>query len=369
MDTINVLVIDDSVVVRRFLSELISADPELACAGIAPNGRIGLTKIEQIRPDLVILDVEMPEMDGLQSLVEIRRRWPRLPVIMYSSLTQRGARATLDALELGAHEYVTKPGGGGGSPAEVQDRVRADLVSKIKALVVRRTTASPSCQRSATQTVPKRNIRPHFAAAGELPRAAIELVVIGTSTGGPNALTEVLPQLARDLPEPVAIVQHMPPLFTGMLAERLDNKSAIKVREAKHGVPLVPGEAWVAPGDYHLLVTKSGGRMTLELNQEAPENSCRPSADVLFRSAAFSYGSGVLAVVLTGMGADGLRGCENVRAAGGTIMVQDEATSVVWGMPGYVARAGLAERVLPLGQIASAIQARLRIERQASQKG
>src|SRR5271166_6583865 len=219
---------------------------------------------------------------------------------MYSSLTHRCARATLDALELGANEYVTKPGGAG-SPAEAQDRVRADLVSKIKALVVRGTTASPSRRRSATQTIPKGNVRPHFAATGELRRAAIELVVIGTSTGGPNALAEVLPHLARDLPVPVAIVQHMPPLFTGMLAERLDNKSAIKVREAKHGVPLVPGEAWVAPGDYHLLVTKSGGRMTLELNQEAPENSCRPSADVLFRSAAFSYGAGVLAVVLTGM--------------------------------------------------------------------
>jgi two-component system chemotaxis response regulator CheB len=368
MDTIDVLVIDDSVVVRRFLTELISAEPGLACAGAAPNGRIGLTKIGQIRPDLVILDLEMPEMDGLQSLVEIRRRWPRLPVIMYSTLTHRGAKATLDALELGANEYVTKPGQVA-SPAEARDRVRADLVPKIKALAARGAAASPGNRRVPTQATSKGSSPPVVAAPGESRRAAIELLVIGTSTGGPNALAEVLPQLARDLPVPVAIVQHMPPLFTGMLAERLDSKSAIKVGEAKDGVVLEPGEAWVAPGDRHIVVTRSAGKLALQLNQWPPENSCRPSVDVLFRSAASSCGGGVLAVVLTGMGADGLRGCENVRTVGGTILVQDEATSVVWGMPGFVARAGLADRVLPLSQIASAIQARLRIEHLSGQKG
>jgi two-component system chemotaxis response regulator CheB len=196
-----------------------------------------------------------------------------------------------------------------------------------------------------------------------LERGPVEVLAIGTSTGGPNALAEILPELPEDFRVPILIVQHMPPLFTAMLAERLHSKSALDVREAKHGDQIKPGQALIAPGDHHMVVRRAGGQDRIELTQDPPENSCRPSVDVLFRSVASTYGAGVLAVVLTGMGSDGLRGCERVHELGGAILAQDEASSVVWGMPGFVARAGLAERVLPLDEIATALVGRVRIQR------
>lgn len=355
MNKIRVLVIDDSVVVRRFLTNMISADPELEVTGAAANGRIGLSKIQQNNPDIVVMDVEMPEMCGLDALREIRRAWPLLPVIMFSSLTQRGAAVTLDALELGANDYVTKPTQVG-SIDQAQQQIRDDLIPKIMALCGRDRRIARSIGTTPFPSPPEVNDRVH---AANLSPRRIEVVAIGTSTGGPNALATVIPDLPADFPVPILIVQHMPPFFTAALADRLSSKSAIKVREAAQGDQLKPGRAWIAPGDHHMVIRKSEGSIVIELNQGPRENSCRPSVDVLLRSVAAAYGSSTLAVVMTGMGQDGLLGCEMVHKSGGTIYAQDEATSVVWGMPGFVARAGLAERVLPIDCLGAAITSRV----------
>jgi two-component system chemotaxis response regulator CheB len=357
MRTIRVLVIDDSVVVRRFVSDVLSAETDLTVAGVAPTGRIGLSKITQSIPDLVVLDLEMPGMDGLETLAEIRRKWPQLPVIMYSSLTLRGAIATLDALEAGANDYLTKPSQMG-SPEESARSIRAELIPKIRALVPRCTAPMTGERRERlVRTAP---LSPRTPKDQGQARHSVAIVAIGTSTGGPNALAAIIPTLPADFPVPIVIVQHMPPLFTGMLAERLASKSAISVSEAIHGGALRPGHAWIAPGDRHMTVTCSGGVPRVELNQGPHENSCRPSVDVLFRAAASAYGAGTLGVVLTGMGNDGFKGCELIRETGGSVFVQDEASSVVWGMPGFVARADLAERVLPLDMIGPTLVGRCR---------
>lgn len=360
MRKVRVLIVDDAVVVRRIVSDVLTSDPQIEVVGTAANGRIGLQKIELLNPDAVTLDVEMPEMNGIESVREIRKRWPRLPVIMFSTLTERGASTTLEALALGANDYVTKPANVG-SVQVAMDRIREDLIPKLKALcplVVGRPVAAPApVTRIAPLVAPPR-------AAGA--RQRVDVVVIGVSTGGPNALAVVLPHLPRTLPVPVLIVQHMPPVFTRLLAERLASKSQLRVAEATAGQPVEPGLALIAPGDFHLTIERSRASVVAALNQESPENSCRPAVDVLFRSAARVFGPHVLAVVLTGMGQDGLRGCEAVREAGGQAIAQDEASSVVWGMPGFVARAGLADRVLPLDQVGAEITRRVGDQRPAA---
>ena len=355
MAKIRVLVADDAVVVRKLVTEVVSADPEVEVIGVAANGRIAVAKVARLHPDVVILDVEMPEMNGLEALAEIRRARPRLPVIMFSTLTERGAAATLEALALGATDYVTKPANAGSVAAAIQ-RVREELLPKIRAFAGH----PPRAATAGGPGVPAATASSSAASSSERPlRLAVPpasthapgIVAVGSSTGGPNALAEVLRELPADLQVPVVVVQHMPPVFTKLLAERLAARCSLPVAEAGHGTPLGPGRVWIAPGDHHLLVERKAGGVRLALSQAPPENSCRPAVDVLFRSAAAVYGARVLAVVLTGMGKDGLRGCEQVRAAGGRVLAQDEATSVVWGMPGFVARAGLAEQVLPLGRI------------------
>jgi len=368
---IRVLVVDDSVVIRKILTDALAADPDVEVVGTAANGRIALGKLDALQPDLVTLDVEMPEMDGLTTLREIRKVRPKLPVIMFSTLTARGASATLDALSAGANDYVTKPANVGSVTMAIA-RIREELIPKIKALA-RRSGAppSPAGTRAPASTgstaIAAGPVRLAAASAGRLP---VEVVVIGISTGGPNALAAIMPQLPADLPVPVLIVQHMPPVFTRLLAERLSAKCPLPVQEAVAGEPILPGRVYVAPGDFHMFAERSpttglaaGPRRQIGLSQAAPENSCRPAVDVLFRSAATVYGSATLALVLTGMGSDGLHGCEAIRAVGGTVLAQDEATSTVWGMPGFVARAGLAETLLPLGDVAAAIARRVRDSR------
>ncbi len=346
---IRVLVVDDSVVVRRVVSDVLSEDPAIEVAGTAPNGRIALAKIDQLNPDIVTLDIEMPELDGLETLKAIRKTRPALPVIMFSTLTARGAEATLDALALGANDYVTKPANVG-KLAEAMQRIREELTPKVKALLGRRVQVAPQEPVHKQVKAPERS----------KPRSKrVDIVAIGVSTGGPNALAEVVPALPADLPVPVVIVQHMPPLFTQFLAERLAAKTDLEVREGQHDAQLSPGAIWIAPGDRHMEVHRNGGEPSLRLTDAPPENSCRPAVDVLFRSVAQAYGGNTLALVLTGMGQDGHRGCEWMRQAGGQIVVQDEATSVVWGMPGFVARAGLADAVTPLCDIAAAITDRV----------
>jgi two-component system chemotaxis response regulator CheB len=354
MAKIRVLIVDDSVVIRRLVSGVLSSDPNIEVAGVAANGRIALNKIAQLSPDIVTLDVEMPEMDGLQTLVEVRKTHPQLPIIMFSTVTERGAVTTLDALSLGASDYVNKPATVGGAPAAMM-RVRDDLIPKIKALCGLRDSEARPRGIEIDRNLKAQNRSSVFRSSG----AAVKIVAIGTSTGGPNALAELIPQIPADFPVPIVIVQHMPAVFTKLLAERLSAKSPIDVQEGKTGDELRPASAWIAPGDHHMVVASAGTKMLIELNQNPPENSCRPAVDVLFRSVARTYGAAALGVVLTGMGQDGFRGCEHLRQAGAQIIVQDEASSVVWGMPGFVARAGLADQVLPLQQIAGAIVRRV----------
>lgn len=340
MRKIRVLIVDDSVVIRRMLREVLSSDPNVEVAGVAANGAIALSMIDQVSPDLVTMDVEMPVMNGLEALSKIREAHRSLPVVMFSTLTIRGAEATIEALSRGASDYVTKPADAG-SYAFAVEQIRSQLLAKIKALC--RPPVFDVTRRTPLQAVR----RPAAMHAGSPVRA----VVIGASTGGPNALATLLPSLPENLPVPVLIVQHMPPLFTRFLADRLTAGSKLLVREASPGEEVATGHAWVAPGDFHMTVVRAGGSVQLKLNQGAPENSCRPSVDVLFRSAAEVYGAGLLGVVMTGMGQDGLVGCEHIKRNGGMVIVQDEATSVVWGMPGFVAKAGLADKVLPLHEI------------------
>lgn len=351
MNRVRVLVVDDAVVVRRLVTEALASDPMIEVVGTAANGRIALSKLDQINPDVVTLDIEMPEMDGLATLRELRRVRPKLPVIMCSTLTERGGVATLDALALGANCYVTKPSGHA-NPAEALARLREQLVPKVRSLAGMR-QGQPEALRTP--------VRPAGAPLRPVPPSdgRVDVLVIGVSTGGPNALAALLPTIPADCPVPIVIVQHMPPLFTRLLAQRLDAASRIPVREATPGEPIVPGTAYIAPGDWHLEVVRERGELRARTHQGPPENSCRPAVDVLFRSAVATFGGGVLGVVLTGMGRDGLRGAEAIKAAGGQMLVQDEASSVVWGMPGYVATAGLADQVLPLDELGGAIVRRL----------
>lgn len=359
MPKIRVLVVDDAVVMRRMISEVLSRDPTIEVIGSAPNGRIALQKIPQVNPDLITMDVEMPEMDGVATLRELRKTYPTLPVIMFSTLTARGAQITLEALSIGATDYVTKPANVG-SVTDGINRLEQELIPKIKAHCKHLRTAEPPgthttfISRLKPVTFPPRpRVRP------------IDLVAIGTSTGGPNALQDVFRTFPENFPVPIVVVQHMPPMFTALLAERLAANSPVKFHEGQHGQVIEPGHGYIAPGGKHMEVKRDGLRTVLQLHDGPPENSCRPAVDVLFRSVAAAYGPSTLAVVLTGMGQDGLRGCQLLREANAQVIAQDEKSSVVWGMPGCVATAGLADVVLPLNRVTAEIVRRVKESRLA----
>lgn len=351
MTPTRILIVDDSVVIRRALVSSLSAEPGLELLRPAATGRIAVARIKENRPDFVILDVEMPEMSGLETLAEIRKFDGALPIVMFSAHTDKGTATTLDALALGATDYVMKPSSLGPAGTSLEE-VRDQLLNRIQTF----------CPREPAEVVNEKAVLPRAAAmrTTQTAKKQVDVVAIGVSTGGPNALCEVIPALPNDLPVPVLIVQHMPPMFTQMLAERLDQKSGLSVREGKDGVSPAPGEVWIAPGGKHMILQKKQSNVHLRLNEDPPENSCRPAVDVLFRSVVKNYDS-VLAIILTGMGQDGLRGCEVVRDHGGHIVVQDEASSVVWGMPGFVAKAGLADEILPINQISDSITRRLEL--------
>jgi len=342
---IRVLVVDDSVVIRRLVTTALSEDPAIELVGSAANGVIALAKVPQVNPDVITLDIEMPEMDGITFLKHLRKDYPHIRVIMFSTLTTRGASATIDALVLGADDYVTKASNEG-SLDESMVALRQQLVPKVKQFLKTppppQTARGPQPAATAAATAP--GIRPH-AHAAHGPR---QIVAIGVSTGGPTALAALVPMLPADLRVPVVIVQHMPPMFTGFLADRLQKQTPLKVLEAAEGSKVEPGTILIAPGDFHMRVRRNGTSLETTLNQGPPENSCRPAVDVLFRSVAEVFGDAAIGVVLTGMGQDGLRGVEAMREQGAYIIVQDEATSVVWGMPGAIARANLADVVVGL---------------------
>jgi two-component system chemotaxis response regulator CheB len=348
-----ILIVDDSAVMRSLLRAVVSADSALEVAGTATDGESALQCVETLRPDLMLLDVEMPVMDGLVTLKALRARGHRVPVIMCSSLTQRGARVTIEALAAGALDYVAKPSGQASRDAAMRT-LGQDLILKIKALTGRQLFPALSGTNRAGLPAP-------IAPSTAMPPSswAPAIVAIGVSTGGPAALDVLLPALPSYFPLPVLIVQHMPELFTAQLAERLNGRCRLTVREAAEGDVVRPGTISIARGNWHMEVlasARSGAPATLHLTQGQPENHCRPAVDVLYRTAAATYGGGVLAVVLTGMGSDGLAGCRILRGRGAAVLAQDQATSAVWGMPGAVTAAGLAHRVLPLEAIAPEIQ-------------
>jgi two-component system chemotaxis response regulator CheB len=355
MQPIRVMVIDDSSVVRTLLSGILSAEPDMEVAATAATGTGALAKLERMTVDVVTLDVEMPGMDGLGVLVELRRRYPSLPVIMFSALTRRAAATTMEALSLGAADYVTKPENTGSLNASIE-AVREQLVPKIRTLVGR-APANTDALRAVSAIRPK-VVAPAPAVARTRP-GRVDVLAVASSTGGPNALATLFRQLPASFPVPIVVVQHMPPLFTKLLADRLTSTCPLRFHEAVSGEVISPGAGWLAPGDFHMRVERAGTEVRVRLDQGPQENSCRPAADVLFRSVADVYGGNVLGVVLTGMGQDGLRGSERLVSLGGRVLAQDEASSVVWGMPRFVAEAGLAEAVLPLDQLAGEILGRV----------
>jgi two-component system chemotaxis response regulator CheB len=339
-----ILIVDDSAVMRSLLRSVINHDAGLEVAGTAVDGESALSAIETLRPDLVLLDVEMPVMDGLVTLKKLRARGHRIPVIMCSSLTQRGAWVTIEALASGASDYVAKPAGQSDREAAAW-ALDHDLIPRIHALTSLPHPTLPSAAHS-----PWLALQFKAQPISSTPTA----LVIGVSTGGPAALDILLPELPANFPIPVLVVQHMPELFTRLLAERLNGRCPLQVHEGVEGEPVGAGSIYVARGDWHMEV-QVGARMglpaTLRLHQGPPENHCRPAVDALFRSAAVVYGEGVLAVVLTGMGSDGMSGARVIREHGGSVLAQDQASSAVWGMPGAVAAAGLAHKILPLNAI------------------
>ncbi|WP_229067898.1 chemotaxis response regulator protein-glutamate methylesterase [Actinoplanes sp. DH11] len=387
---ISVLVVDDSVVVRRLIVDALGEAPGIQVVGTAANGLLAQAKIDQLKPDVITMDIEMPEMDGIAAVRELRKRHTALPVIMFSTLSAAGASATLEALAAGATDYVTKPSNVG-SVQESIAAVREQLVPKIQALGGRRRPAgapagppprppagalrpgaapgrpglppvAPGRPASASGPAPARPAVPRRAGV----QGRVDILAIGSSTGGPDALTKVLLGLPADLPVPIVITQHMPPVFTKMFAERLDRSTPLRVLEAGDGMELTPGTVYIAPGDRHLVFNRKGTATLTQLSTAPQENSCRPAVDVMFRSVAGLYGASAFAAVLTGMGQDGRSGAKVLRDSGAEVLAQDEASSVVWGMPGAVVAAGLADEVLPLDRIAGALLNRVRAGRSAA---
>jgi two-component system chemotaxis response regulator CheB len=367
---LRVLAADDSAVMRGIMRTLFQRQaesgrselPKMELIGVARDGVECLDWVDTLTPDVLVLDLEMPRLNGLDVLDRLRSMKRGLPVIMCSSHTEKGARATLDALMRGAADYVMKPMGQRDFESALASLAQ-QLLPKIAALAAR------NGQRASEKDAPRARFTNSLGVRSDAAHAPAEIVVIGVSTGGPAALEYLLPLLARDLPVPVLIVQHMPKLFTGVLAERLDRCCALRVEEAYHGQPLQAGTVLLAPGDAHMEVApqrfnawgseqKPRGAK-VKLHSQEPRNHCRPSADYLFWSAARMYGTSTLALVLTGMGSDGLDGAREVQERGGVVLAQDEATSAVWGMPGRVSEAGIAYATLPLDAIAREVNQRV----------
>lgn len=345
---LRVMVVDDSAVVRGVISRWLGADPEIMVVASCSNGASALSKLTDVDCDVVVLDIEMPVMDGLSALPRLLRAAPGLQIVMASTLTRRNADASLRALSLGAADYVTKPAsltGGRG----VED-FRLELLAKVKGLgAARRDHArapSASWPDAGTGSADDAvfSLRP-------MPSAALAVLAIGSSTGGPNALLEVFREIGPALRIPVLVTQHMPPTFTTLLAEHLGRVSGRPSGEARDGQAIEDGHIYVAPGGYHMEIARRAGAPTIRLTTNPPENFCRPAVDPLFRSVASAYGARALGLVLTGMGCDGREGARAIVAAGGAVVAQDEQSSVVWGMPGAVALAGLCSAVWPLKAI------------------
>ncbi len=346
---IRVLVADDSVVVRGLIARWLQ-ESGIEVVGTVPNGRLAIAALDRVAPDIVLLDLDMPELDGISALPRLLEKQPGLAVIVVSTLTQRNAAISLKCLSLGALDYLPKPA----TNREVTTSLgfRQELVAKVEGL------ARPRRAASSSETEPRRP-----AAAAPRPRLPVapRCLLIGASTGGPRAIAEVLAGLNGALRQvPTLVVQHMPPIFTTVFAEHLQGQLGVPAREARDGEAPVAGHIYIAPGGRHLgLVRDKLHKVVLRVDDGPAVNFCRPAVDILFRDAAAVFGASALAVVLTGMGSDGLAGAKALAATGAAVIAQDEATSTVWGMPGHVARGGFAEEVLPLEGIAASIRQRL----------
>lgn len=340
-EPVRVMLCDDSPTVRSALARVLEADPAIRVVSRVGDGQQAVAAFAALpaggRPQVVLLDLEMPVMDGMTALPLLLKQEPRPSVIVASALTQKGASATMAALRAGAADYIPKPRAAGGGLAD--PTFRAELVAKVRGWA--RVGGMPA------KAMPRPGLPPRPVAVAA-PMRGLRAIAIGCSTGGPQALTALLRGLTRPLPVPLVVVQHMPAGFTAMLADHLDRIGNLGCAEAKDGEALRAGRLYLAPGDRHLLIEGSAnGGLVARLNDGPAENFCRPAVDPMLRSLSAACGGAVLAVILTGMGQDGLTGCQAVAAAGGTVMAQDEASSVVWGMPGAVSRAGLARVLLP----------------------
>lgn len=343
-----VMIVDDSAVIRGLVTRWLETDPGITVVATAHNGLSALRALKSAQPEVVILDIEMPEMDGMTALPKIIETMPGVKVIMASTLTRRNAEISLKALEAGAADYIPKPEASrfGGS-----EDFRALLTEKVKALgAVARQERTIGPAAVARRPVADSTVKP-YAIRPITSKLPPRILAVGSSTGGPQALLQFLEALKPAPAVPVIVTQHMPPTFTAILAEHLTRATGIPCKEAADGDKLEPGKVYIARGDYHMVVKRRGHAIYLQLTQDPPENFCRPAVDPMFRSVAKEYGPSALAVVLTGMGSDGAKGAKDIVDAGGTLLAQDEATSVVWGMPGAVAQAGLASAILPLKEL------------------
>jgi two-component system chemotaxis response regulator CheB len=357
---IRVFAVDDTVVYRRILADVVEGLEEAVLVGTAPHGRLALERLEQTPADLVLLDVEMPEMDGVATLREIRRRFPATSVVMVSGANLSSAGITVRCLEQGALDFLDKPEGA--DPAAHREELRARLRPLLRHVRARSALRRdlPPVAAPPPRRAPEPPPRPAVARLAELP-GRIDVVAIGVSTGGPNSLLEMIPRLPADLPVPVLLVQHMPPVFTASLAEHLDQRSPLQVREARDGEPLQPGRVFIAPGGRHMVVRRlpaqdgEAGELIIGINDNPPEHSCRPSVDVLFRSLAAHFDGNMLAVVMTGMGSDGCEGVRAMKRRGCLCLTQTEDTCVIYGMPLAVDEAGLSDQQVPLDRLAARI--------------
>lgn len=354
---IRVMIVDDSVVIRGFLSRYLHADPAIQIVASVSNGDLALSTISRREIDVVILDIEMPVMDGLTALPKILEMDPCIQVIMASTLTKKNAAVTLQAMHMGAAECLAKPSTA--KDMNAAEDFQHDLVSKTLALGRRAQMKRQGHAHAGNAERPRSSIA-HLPVAGVRQQYQLQapgfpgkpdVLAIGSSTGGPQALLGVLSALRPGFGQPLFITQHMPATFTSILAEHLHKHCGIACMEAVHGEIVTGGRAYIAPGSFHMTVAMQSGARHIVLNQDPPENFCRPAVDPMLRSLVRVYGRKIFTLILTGMGVDGMKGCQEVVKAGGVVVAQDEASSVVWGMPGAVTNAGLCSRVLPLDQL------------------
>jgi two-component system, chemotaxis family, protein-glutamate methylesterase/glutaminase len=365
---VRVMVVDDSAVIRGLITRALETDPGVQVVATVGNGQLAILQLARTDVDVIVLDIEMPVMDGITALPELLKTAPDVKIVMASTLTQRNAQVSIEAMQKGASDYIPKPS----STGEIHGSAdfKRELIEKVKALG--RLRRDRRDRNKAAGAPDPKGPAPRAAAAGAPARPSLlspttpvqlrpfgrippQIVGIGSSTGGPQALFTVLGALSPAMRLPIVITQHMPATFTTILAEHIARTSKRPSAEGKDGEAIEPGKIYLAPGDFHMVVETDGARKIIKLNKNPPESFCRPAVDPMFRSLAAAYGASVLGVVLTGMGSDGAKGGKVLADAGGSVIAQDEATSVVWGMPGATAQAGVCSAVLPVDKIAGEI--------------